>query len=183
MAYSRVKRIVDLLLHFNVRKTFYLWPQTNVRRNFDGLPHTSDRRYSHTSFHGVTWKFNICFYFRARVPWTSRVGGSWATSIHARKLKFGTHVKNQIYHDNPWCQGWSHPSRPQSWTINVLQVLTSRMGYTFNYVREPKLGTQLKNHISWWSMMSKCQNVKIPKYQNVRNFYCCNVKKCVLVIF
>ena len=36
--------------------------------------------------------------------WTSRMGGSWHTSNHARELKFGTHVKNDI-------EWWSVMSR------------------------------------------------------------------------
>ena len=49
---------------------------------------------------------------------TSRTGGSWGISKHARELKFGTQVKNHI----SWCQEWPHPPSIQSGTFSVLQV-------------------------------------------------------------
>ena len=68
------------------------------------------------------------------------------------------HNSRITYHDDPWCQEWPHPPSLKSGTINILQVWSLRMGgswYTSNHVRELKLGTQVKNHISWWSMMSR----------------------------
>ena len=62
------------------------------------------------------------------------------------------------YHDGPWCQGWLHPPSIQSGTTNVLQVWTWRTGgswHTSNHARELKFGTQVKNHISWRSKMSR----------------------------
>ena len=63
-----------------------------------------------------------------------------------------------IYYEYPWCQGWPHPPRPQSGTIYILQVWTSRMEgswHTSNHARELKVGTQVKKHISWQSIMSR----------------------------
>ena len=68
------------------------------------------------------------------------------------------HNSRITYHDDPWCQGWPHPPSIQSGTINVLQVWTSRMGgswHASDHAKELKFGTQIKNHISWWSMLSR----------------------------
>ena len=102
---------------------------------------------------------------------TSRTGGSWHTSIHARELKFGTQVKNHI----SW---WSMMSRITSSfkiPVRILQLppsMTSRTGgswHTSNHARELKFGTQVKTHTLWWSMMSrKTPSSKTP----VRNLQC-----------
>ena len=63
-----------------------------------------------------------------------------------------------IYYDHPWCQGWPHPSRPQSGTINILQVWTLRMRgswHTSDHARELKFDTQVKIHILWRSNLSR----------------------------
>ena len=84
-------------------------------------------------------------------------GGPWGTSKHARELKFGTQVKNHI-------SGRSMTSRmtPSSKSpVRNLQCppsMTSRMGgswHTTIHARELKFVKQIKNHISWWSMMSR----------------------------
>ena len=63
-----------------------------------------------------------------------------------------------VSHVESRCQGWPCPSGTWSGTLNVLQVWTSRTGgswHTSNQAKELKFGTQVKNHISWESMMSR----------------------------
>ena len=81
--------------------------------------------------------------------------GSWYTSIHARELKFNIQVKNHM-------QWRSMMSRMTPSTKNPVRnhqhspSIILRMGGSWhNYIhaRELKFGTQVKNHISWWSMM------------------------------
>ena len=83
---------------------------------------------------------------------TSRMGGSWGTSKHARELKFGTQVKNHISRQNILSMVTPSSKTP----VRNLQdppSMTSRTGGswgTFKHVRELKFGTQVKNHISGW---------------------------------
>jgi len=88
---------------------------------------------------------------------TLRMAGPWHSLNHARELKFGRQLKNHI-------SLWSMMSRmtPSSKTpVRNLQhppSITLRMAgpwQTSNHARELKFGTLLKNHISWWSMMSR----------------------------
>ena len=68
------------------------------------------------------------------------------------------HKSRITYHDNPLCQELPHPPSIQSGTLNVLHVWTSRTGgswHTYIHARELKFGTQVMNHISWQSMMSR----------------------------
>ncbi len=57
-----------------------------------------------------------------------------------------------------WCQRWPHPKSLKTGTYNVLQVWILRNGGSWqcsNHARELKFSTQVKNHISWCSMMSR----------------------------
>jgi len=100
------------------------------------------------------------------------------------------HKSSITYHDDPWCQELPHPPSIQSGTLNILQVWTSRTGgswHTSHYARELKFGRQVKNHISWWSMLSKMtSSSKTPLRNNqcppsmdfkdwgfLTNFYSC----------
>ena len=80
------------------------------------------------------------------------------------------HMSRITYHDNPWGQERPHPPSLQSGAINIFKVLTSRIvgsWHTSIHARELKFGTQVKNHISWWSMMSRM----IPSSKSpVRNY-------------
>ena len=89
--------------------------------------------------------------------WTLRMWGPDTLLIMLESWKLA-HNSIITYHDDPWCQGWLHPPSIQSGTINNLQVWTSRTGgswHTSNHARELKFGTQVKNYISWPSMMSR----------------------------
>ena len=100
---------------------------------------------------------------------TSRMGSSWYTTIHARKLRFGTQVRNHIRSmmsrmtPSSKYSVRNHP-RPPS--------MTSRTGgswHTSIHARELKFGTQIKNHILWRYMMSiLTPSSKYP----VRNLQC-----------
>ena len=104
---------------------------------------------------------------------TSRTGGSWHTSIsnHARELKFGTKVNN--------CISWRYMmSRMTPSSITPVRnhqcppSITSRTGgswYTSNHAREFKFGTQVKDHILWWYMMSR---MFWSSKSSVRNLKC-----------
>ena len=84
-----------------------------------------------------------------------RVIDTHLIKLESRNL---AHKSRITYHENPWCQEWPHPPSIQSGTLNILQVWTLRTGgswHTSNQARELKFGTQVKNHISWLSMMSR----------------------------
>ena len=137
---------------------------------------------------------------------TLMTGGSWFTLIMLESWNLAQRQRI-TYHDDIWCQGCSHPPRLQSGTINIflvwlggLGVLDSRIfmlfgtqvknnisrwfmmssmtsssktpvrnhqhplsmtlntggiWYTSNHARELKFSTQVKNHTSWWYMMSR----------------------------
>ena len=100
---------------------------------------------------------------------TSRMGSSWFTPNHARELKFCTQVNNHI----SW---WSMmlrmtPSsktpvrnlkRPPSMTWR-----TEGSWHTSNQAKELKFGTQVNNHILWWSIMSRMTpSTKTPVRDN-----------------
>ena len=102
---------------------------------------------------------------------TWRTGGSWHTSNHARVMKFGTQLKNHI----KWWSMMSSMAQPSKTPVRNLQhppSMTLRMGGSWhlsNHSRELKFGKQVKNHIKWWSMMSRMtQTSKNP----VRNHQC-----------
>ena len=64
-----------------------------------------------------------------------------------------THKQQITYHHDLWYQGWPHPQRPQSGTINDLRVWASMTGgswHTSNHARELNFGTQVKNHCGVW---------------------------------
>ena len=88
---------------------------------------------------------------------TSRTGGSWGTSKHARELKFGTQVKNHI----SWRSMMLRMTPSSKYPVRNHQhppSMTLRMRsswHTSIHARELKFGTQVKHHISWWSMMSR----------------------------
>ena len=81
--------------------------------------------------------------------------GSWPPSIHARKLKFGTQVKNQISWqydviDDLILQDTSQEPSTSS------QVWTRRIGVcTSDYASELEFGTEVNNHISSQSILSR----------------------------
>ena len=65
--------------------------------------------------------------------------------------------KSRIPYQVGPCQGWPYPLSTWSGTTHVLKVWTLWMGgswHTSNPVRELKSGTQVKNPISGWSMVS-----------------------------
>ena len=88
---------------------------------------------------------------------TSRTSGSWHTSIHARVLRFGTQVKIHI----SWRSMMSRITPSSKYPVRNLQhppsmTLRTRCSWhTSIHAREMKFGTQVKNHISWRSMMSR----------------------------
>ena len=88
---------------------------------------------------------------------TSKTGGSWHTSIHARELRFGTQVKNHI----SWCSMMSKITPSSKYPVRNLQhppSMISRKGgswHIYIHARELKFGTQDIHRISWWSMMSR----------------------------
>ena len=88
---------------------------------------------------------------------TCRTGGSSHTSIHARELKFGTQVKNHI----SWWSMMSRMTPSSKYPVRNHQCppsMTSRTRcswHTSIHARELKFGAQVKNHISWWSIMSR----------------------------
>ena len=89
--------------------------------------------------------------------WTSRTGGSWHTFYHARKLKSGTQVKNHIswwYMISKMTPSSKTPvrnhQRPPGMTLRTEGFWSSSI-----HARKLKFGKQLKNHISWCSMMSR----------------------------
>jgi hypothetical protein len=87
---------------------------------------------------------------------TSRMGGSWHTSIHARELKFGTQVKNHI----SWRSMMSRMTPSSKYPVRNHQrppSMTLRTGGSWHpsiHARELKFGTLVQNHISWLYMMS-----------------------------
>ena len=99
---------------------------------------------------------------------TSRMGGSWHTSIHSRELKFGIQVKNHIY----WRSMMSRIIPSTKYPVRNHQCPPSMdfkdrgSWHTSIYARELKFGTQDKHHISWWSMMS---NMTPSSKYEVRN--------------
>ena len=86
---------------------------------------------------------------------TSRTGGSWGTSKHAREMKFGTQVKNHISRRSMTLRMTPSSNTP----VRNLQhppSMISRMGGswgTSKHARELKFGTQVKNHISRRSIL------------------------------
>ena len=57
-----------------------------------------------------------------------------------------------------WCQIWPHPPSPQSGTINILHIWTSRTGGSWQtsiHDKERKFGAQINNLISWIFVTSK----------------------------
>ena len=88
---------------------------------------------------------------------TSRMGGTWGTSKHARELKCGTQVKNCISRQSILSMMTLSSNTP----VRNLQhppSMTSRTGGswgTSKHARELKFGTQVENHISGWSITSR----------------------------
>ena len=80
---------------------------------------------------------------------TSRTGGSWLASNHARELKFGTQVENCI----TWWFMMSRMTPSSKSPVRNHQhppSIISRTGdswHTSNHARELKFGTQVKNHM------------------------------------
>ena len=65
------------------------------------------------------------------------------------------HKSRIIYQDDLWCQGWPHPPRFLSGTINILQVWLRGWGVLGQLIFMQKFGTQVKKHISCWFLMPR----------------------------
>ena len=90
-------------------------------------------------------------------------------------LKIGIQLKNDILcwaWCQIWYQRWPNPPKPQSGTINILQVWMCSW-CTYNHARELKFGIHLKNDIVCWCMMSNLiLNMSKSPQTPVRNFQC-----------
>ena len=103
---------------------------------------------------------------------SSKYDCSWCNFNHARVLKIGIQLNNDILWyvlSQIWYQRWPSPPKLQSGAISVLQVWLCSW-YTFNRARDLKIGIQLNKDIWWLFVMPKLiPNITKSSKTPVRN--------------